>query len=53
MGFFAAEFVPADLIATWEKSPEWRCITIVCAFKVIRTCGAAAQFTSVIVPTIE
>ena len=44
---------PADLIDTFSRLSEWSFMVIVCAFSVTWICGAPAQFTSVMVPSIE
>src|SRR5579863_2282847 len=50
---FIATAEPADLIDTFSRLSAWSFMAMVCDFRVIWICGALAQFTSVMVPTIE
>ena len=50
---FAAVAEPAALMETFSRFSAWSFMVIVCDFSVTWICGALAQFTSVIVPTME
>jgi len=50
---FAAAAEPAALIDTFSRLSACSFMVIVCDFSVTWICGALAQFTSVMVPTIE
>ena len=50
---FASADEPADLIDTFSRLAAWSFMVIFCDFSVTWICGAPAQFTSVMVPTIE